>query len=64
MLYLVCVVDVTKRARQAGGARLMPAAGRVEPIRLGPRLVRKHEGRGRVIAMPRPAMPHGFDNAG
>lgn len=54
MLYLVCAITVTKKVcawprTQSDASR----QSRVLQIREGPRLVRKHEGRGRVIEMPR-----------
>ena len=51
MLYVVCVMNVGKKLQTR--ADRSATGGRVEPIRLGPRLVRKQESRGRVITMPR-----------
>ena len=51
MLYVVLVMNIAKRHGANSGAN--KGRGRVEPIRLGPRLVRKQERRGRVIPMPR-----------
>lgn len=51
MLYVVFVMNIVKRHGADSGRN--KGRGRVEPIRLGPRLVRKQERRARVIPMPR-----------
>ena len=51
MLYVVLVMNIAKRHEANSGRK--QGGGRVEPIRLGPRLVRKQERRARVIPMPR-----------